>query len=194
MPTTTRWRGWAARSSSAPRSRRKKRPPAEPEDPLSAYGHSALSTRHSDMPRYLSPEWVQAFNAALSDLDLTAAIESAGAGSLTASDGVFAVAQVVTNAPDDIGAPGGEVRTVLSVNHDGVTMTLDPTSSLPTDVTIVVAYADALAIARGELDAADALATGRVRVRGELAVLVAGQSVLNAASALLGTSLVELTD
>ena len=73
-------------------------------------------------------------------------------------------------------------------------MTLDPTSSLPTDVTIVVDYADALAIARGELDAADALATGRVRVRGELAVLVAGQSVLNAASALLGTSLVELTD
>jgi putative sterol carrier protein len=73
-------------------------------------------------------------------------------------------------------------------------MTLDPTSSLPTDVTIVVDYPDALAIARGELDAADALATGRVRVRGELAVLVAGQSVLNAASALLGTSLVELTD
>jgi putative sterol carrier protein len=86
------------------------------------------------------------------------------------------------------------VRTVLSVNQDGVTMTLDPTASLPADVTIVVAYADALAIARGGLDAADALATGRVRVRGELAVLVAGQSVLNAASALLGTSLVDLTD
>jgi len=80
------------------------------------------------------------------------------------------------------------------VSQDGVSLTLDPTSSLPADVTIVVAYADALAIARGELDAADALATGRVRVRGELAVLVAGQSVLNAASALLGTSLVELTD
>ena len=62
------------------------------------------------MPRYLSPEWVQAFNAALSDLDLTDAIAAAGAGSLTASDGVFAVAQVVTNAPDDIGAPAGEVR------------------------------------------------------------------------------------
>jgi hypothetical protein len=146
------------------------------------------------MPRYLPPEWVQAFNAALSDLDLTAAIAAAGAGSLTASDGVFAVAQVVTNAPDDIGAPGAEVRNVLSVSQDGVSLTLDPTSSLPADVTIVVGYPDALAIARGGLDAADALATGRVRVRGELAVLVAGQSVLNAASALLGTSLVELTD
>jgi hypothetical protein len=146
------------------------------------------------MPRYLSPEWVQAFNVALSGLDLSAAIAAAGAGSLTASDGAFAVAQVVRNAPDDIGAPGDEVRTVLSVNQDGVTMTLDPTASLPADVTIVVGYADALAIARGGLDAADALATGRVRVRGELAVLVAGQSVLNAASALLGTSLVDLTD
>ena len=146
------------------------------------------------MPRYLSPEWVQAFNVALSGLDLSADIAAAGAGSLTASDGAFAVAQVVRNAPDDIGAPGDEVRTVLSVNQDGVTMTLDPTASLPADVTIVVGYADALAIARGGLDAADALATGRVRVRGELAVLVAGQSVLNAASALLGTSLVDLTD
>ena len=83
---------------------------------------------------------------------------------------------------------------MLSVNHDGVTMTLDPTSSLPANVTIVLGYDDALAIARGELDPADALATGRVRVRGELAVLVAGQSVLNAAAALLGTSLAELTD
>ena len=174
--------------------RPKRRPPAEPEDPLFGLPHRTLGLGHSDMPRYLSPEWVQAFNAALSDLDLTAAIAAAGAGSLTASDGVFAVAQVVTSAPDDIGAPAGEVRTVLTVDHDGVTITLDPTSSLPTDVTIVVGYADALAIARGELDPADALATGRVRVRGELAVLVAGQSVLNAASALLGTSLVELTD
>ena len=44
------------------------------------------------MPPYLSPEWVQAFNAALSGLDLSAAISAAGAGSLTASDGAFAVA------------------------------------------------------------------------------------------------------
>ncbi len=40
----------------------------------------------------------------------------------------------------------------------------------------------------------EALAAGRVRVRGELAVLVAGQSILNAASAALGRTLTDLTD
>jgi hypothetical protein len=140
------------------------------------------------MPRYLSPEWVQAFNAALSGLDLSAAITAAGAGSLTASDGAFAVAQVVTDGPD------GEVRTVLAVDEGGVTMTIDPDATRPANVTIVLSYDDALAVARGTLDPADALATGRVRVRGELAVLVAGQSVLNVAGALLGTSLADLTD
>jgi hypothetical protein len=140
------------------------------------------------MPRYLSPEWVQEFNAALSGLDLSAAIAAAGAGSITASDGTFAVAQVVTDGPD------GEVRTVLAVDEGGVTMSLDPDGALPANVTIVLSYDDALAVARGRLDPADALATGRVRVRGELAVLVAGQAVLNAAGALLGTSLADLTD
>jgi SCP-2 sterol transfer family len=140
------------------------------------------------MPRYLSLQWVQAFNAALSGLDLSAAIAAAGAGSLTASDGAFAVAQVVTDGPD------GEVRTVLAVDERGVSMTLDPDAALPADVTIVLSYDDALAVARGGLDPAEALATGRVRVRGELAVLVAGQSVLNAAGVLLGTSLADLTD
>ena len=49
-------------------------------------------------------------------------------------------------------------------------------------------------MARGELDPADALAAGRVRVRGDLAALVAGQDVLAAAAARLGTDLEDLTD
>ena len=48
--------------------------------------------------------------------------------------------------------------------------------------TIVLGYPEALAMARGELDPADALAAGRVRVRGDLAALVAGQDVLAAAA------------
>ncbi len=138
------------------------------------------------MPRYLSPEWVQAFNAALSDLDLTPAVDVAGAGSLTASQGTFAVAQVVTGAPAGIGAPGGEVRTVLSFEGGRVALALDPAAARPADVTMVLGYGTALSIARGELEPADALATGRVRVRGELAVLVDAQSVLNTAAARLG--------
>jgi hypothetical protein len=146
------------------------------------------------MPRYLSPEWVQAFNAALSELDLSAAIDAAGAQSLTASEGAFAVAQVVTDAPEGVGASEGQVRTVLTVDEGRATLALDPTASLPVQVTIALGYDDALSMARGALDPADALAAGRVRVRGELAVLVAGQAVLNAAAALLGASLADLTD
>ncbi len=140
------------------------------------------------MARYLSPEWVHAFNAALSGLDLSAAIAEAGTGSLTASDGPFAVAQVVSDAPD------GRVRTVLSVDADGVRLESDPDDKVPSNVTIMVYYDDALAMASGRLDPADALATGRVRIRGELAVLVAGQAILAAAAVQLGGSLVDLTD
>ena len=57
----------------------------------------------------------------------------------------------------------------------------------------MLAYPDALAMAHGELDPADALAAGRVRVRGDLAALVAGQDVLAAAAA-RSAELAELTD
>jgi hypothetical protein len=150
------------------------------------------------MPPYLSPAWVQAFNDALAGLDLRDAIAAAGAGSLTASSGSFRVAQVVRDAPAPGGAAGvgsvGEVRTVLTVDDGRISLTADPDGTLPANVTIVVTYADAMAIARGEIDPADALAAGSVRVRGELAVLVAGQTVLNAASAALGQTLTDLTD
>ncbi len=146
------------------------------------------------MPPYLSPAWVEAFNAALEGLDLSAAIAAAGAGSLTVSQGNFSVAQVVTDAPADVMSSGVSVRTVLAVDDGHITFTSDPDASLASNVTIALPYADALAIARGELDPADALAAGRVRVRGELAVLVAGQAILNAASVALGQTLTELTD
>jgi hypothetical protein len=140
------------------------------------------------MARYLSPEWVQAFDAALAPLDLTEAIGAAGAGSLKASDGAFAVAHVVT------GGPQGPVRLVLTVADGRARLALDPDEALPVDVTIVLDHAEALAMARGALQPADALAAGRVRVRGDLAALVAGQSVLAAATAMLGSALDDLTD
>jgi hypothetical protein len=140
------------------------------------------------MARYLSPEWVQAFNTALGALDLSKAITDAGTGSLTAADGTFAVAQVVTDGPD------GPLRTVFSVADGRATFESDLDETLPSNVTIVLRYDDALAIARGDLDPADALAAGRVRVRGELAVLVAGQSVFAVAAAQLGPALTDLTD
>jgi hypothetical protein len=143
---------------------------------------------------------VQAFNAALAGVDLTDAIAAAGANSVTAAQGSFAIAQIVTGEPrdgvagDGTASPHVIARTVLTVADGGLRYQSDPTGTVPADVTMVVAYDDAVAIARGELDPADALAAGRVRVRGELAVLVAGQVVLNAASAALGTALTDLTD
>jgi hypothetical protein len=151
------------------------------------------------MARYLTPEWVQAFDRALAGLDLTEAIAAAGAASLTASLGAFAVAQVVTGVPGDADPAdpdvgGDTVRTVLTVGEGRVSLVSDPDGTLPANVTIVLAYPDALAMAAGELDPADALANGRVRVRGELAVLVAGQSVLAAAARQLGPDLAALSE
>jgi hypothetical protein len=145
------------------------------------------------MARYLSPEWVASFDAALGALDLSDAIAAAGAGSLAAADGAFSVAQVVRGVP----GPGGadvEVRVVLTVADGRAHLALDPEGRVGSTATIVLGYPDALSLARGELDPADALAAGRVRVRGDLAALVAGQDVLAAAAAQLGTELAELTD
>jgi hypothetical protein len=142
------------------------------------------------MARYLSPEWVRSFDAALASLDLHDAIEEAGAASLLAADGAFSVAQVVDDAPE------GTVRTVLTVADGHAHLALDPdgSASAGADVTLVLGYADAWAMAQGELEPADALADGRIRVRGDLSALVAAQGVLGAASAQLGSTFRDLTD
>ena len=147
------------------------------------------------MAQYLSPEWVQAFDAALGALDLTDAVAAAGQGSLVAADGVFSVAQLVQGVPADLGL-GPEVRVVLSVAEGRAHLSLDDDGAPGTEATATIAlgYADALALALGRLDPADALSQGRVRVRGDLAALVAGQEVLAAAASRLGTTLSDLTD
>ena len=146
------------------------------------------------MARYLSPEWVASFDAALRGLDLTEALAAAGEGSLAAADGAFSVAQVVSGVPGGDGGNGSVVRTVFSVTEGSARLVLDPEDEQPATATIVLGYDAALAMARGELDPADALAAGRVRVRGDLAALVAGQALLAAAAEQLGTSLDGLTD
>ena len=146
------------------------------------------------MSRYLSPEWVESFDAALGALDLSDAVTAAGAGSLAAADGRFSVVQIVTGVPEDVQAGGGDVHLVLTVADGRARLGLDPGGTLGGTATIVLGYAEALAMARGELDPADALAAGRVRVRGDLAALVAGQDVLAEAAARLGADLEGLTD
>ena len=139
------------------------------------------------MPPYLSPAWVESFDAALGLLDLSDAIAAAGTGSLAAADGRFSVVQVVTGVPDEVQPGGGDVHLVLTVAEGRARLALDPVGTLGGTATIVLGYPEALAMARGDLDPADALASGRVRVRGDLAALVAGQDVLAEAAARLGT-------
>jgi len=146
------------------------------------------------MARYLSPEWVASFDAALGALDLSDAVAAAGAGSLAAADGTFSVAQVVTGVPGGTGEAADEVRVVLTVADGRARLALDPGHERAGTATIALTYADALAMARGELDPADALAAGRVRVRGDLAALVAGQDILAEAGRRLGADLTGLTD
>ncbi len=132
------------------------------------------------MPVFYSPEWVAAFNAAIADLD----VSSVDAGpSLAVTDGGFRVAHVVHDGPGD-----REIRVILALADGRLAMGLesadDPTND-PVNVTLSLSYQDAAALSRGEVDPATLVGTGRVRVRGDLSVLVAGQALLAAASSQL---------
>ena len=126
------------------------------------------------MPRYLSPEWVQEFDAAVSDHVLA---EPGDATGLVGSTGTFTVRQVVT------GAPGGDVVLVLRVEEGRLRLALDEPGDAGdadpgADVTVSLAYGDAAALSAGDLPIGDALASGRIRVRGDLSVLVDAQRLL----------------
>jgi len=126
------------------------------------------------VPRFLSPEWVDTFDAALEGVVLPDLGEDAG---IAAAEGRFTVAQEVRGGPD------GEVTLLMTADAGSLRMALvdGARSELRPDVTIVVSYQDAAALSTGELRAADAITAGRIRVRGDLSVLAAGQAMLVAA-------------
>jgi len=132
------------------------------------------------VPQFLSPAWADEFNAALHGV----ALGPAGTeGSLVASGGRFCVRQVVTDVPPD----GRTVQTILAVEGGAAQLTLgDPglaDGGGGPDVVVTLPYEMAAAISKGELHPTEALGTGAIRVRGDLAVLVASQAVLAAAAA-----------
>ncbi|HEY5110049.1 MAG TPA: SCP2 sterol-binding domain-containing protein [Acidimicrobiales bacterium] len=125
------------------------------------------------MPRFLTPEWVTGFNAALEGVALPAPGPEAG---LAAADGRFTVAQEVRGTPD------GDVRLLLRTESGALALEVGPLGSGgDADVTIALGYDDAAALATGALSRAEALNAGRIRVRGDLSVLAAGQELLVAA-------------
>jgi hypothetical protein len=126
------------------------------------------------VPRFLTPEWVVGFNSALEGLALPAPGPDAG---LAAADGCFTVAQEVSGTPD------GDVRLLLRTSGGALVLEIDPPVGDGADVTIALDYEDATALATGGLSPAEALNAGRIRVRGDLSVLAAGQELLRAARA-----------
>ncbi len=137
------------------------------------------------MARFLSPAWAEEYNSALAGVELPGPGPDAG---LAAADGHFTVAQEVHGAPD------GDVTLLLSADGGRLRLRVEPTEDTPTgggrpvgdpDVTIALSYADAAALAKGELVPAQALNDGRIRVRGDLSVLVAGQDMLDTARRLV---------
>jgi putative sterol carrier protein len=134
------------------------------------------------MARFLSPEWVAALNHALEGVVVDGPGPAAG---LAAVGGRFTVAQEVR------GTPAGDVRLHLRVEDGSLHFMLSGlTDEVPigqegsvetADVTVTLSYEDAAALSKGELAPAEALNAGKIRVRGDLSVLVASQSMLESA-------------
>lgn len=126
-----------------------------------------------------------AFNQAVAGVTLP---EPGPADGLVASSGSFAMRQVVHGGPD------GECRTVLRVHDGKLSMEVEePGAELAADITVSLSWDDARALSAGRFAAAEAIAGGRVKVRGDLSVLGAAQGVLAAVAPAL-SQLREQTD
>jgi hypothetical protein len=113
--------------------------------------------------RYLSPAWIEAAGAAVAGDDrLRAALAGV----------TLTVEQVVT------GAPGGDAVWSLSVEDGKVSLTAGPAPR--PDLRLTTDYATAAAVAAGELGAQRAFVDGRLRVGGDLSLLITHQRALAA--------------
>lgn len=105
------------------------------------------------MVRFLSPEWVE--------------LQARLAADLPERPGASAVLQVVVT-----GAPDGEVAYVQRI-EDGRLAAASVGRDEGADVTLTQTHVDAVAIAKGELDANAAFMQGRIKVAGNMGSLMA---------------------
>jgi putative sterol carrier protein len=111
--------------------------------------------------RYLSPEWIDAAGRALAG--------DAGLKDATV-DLQLTLEQVVTEGP------AGTVRWHVAIDHGRVEMAEG--SAPAADLRFTTTYATAAAIASGTLEAQRAFAEGKLRVGGDLSLLVAHHRTL----------------
>lgn len=105
------------------------------------------------MPRFLSPEWLEH--------------QRSLASALPVRPGATARLQVVVT-----GGPDGDV-VYTQVIEDGQLVASSLGADGSADVTLTQSYPDAVAIAKGELDANAAFMQGRVKVVGNMGALMA---------------------
>jgi putative sterol carrier protein len=101
--------------------------------------------------KYLSPDWIDAYNAAMADDDAVR----------KALKGKSAVIQMlVTDAPD------GEVHYSLRIGDGTASVSLGDASDA--EVTIRQSYETSAQVNRGELDGAKAFTQGKVKITGKM--------------------------
>jgi putative sterol carrier protein len=133
--------------------------------------------------RFLTEEWIDQFNAALDGVVLPLPGPDAG---LAAAKGSFVVVEEIHDAPDGdlsvtLTAESGRLRLSRRAGGGRDDVDRDDRHDEQADVTIVLAYHDAVALSAGELTPAEAVGSGRIRVRGDLSVLASAHSMLDAA-------------
>ena len=136
---------------------------------LAATGPTARTGVVADPLRYLSPRWFEEVNqAACTSAELRAA--TAGAR--------VTIQQVVVDGPE------GDVRYWVRVD-DG-TVEAGRGDAHDADATVSQSYETAVAVSRGDLGVEAALQAGRIRLSGDIAVLVRHQAALGAVGGALG--------
>ena len=127
------------------------------------------------VPRFLTPEWVAGFNAALEGVVLPGARARCrpGRGRRPVHRGPGGPGHARRRRP-----PGAARRRRALPSRSARWTGRAAADDGDADVTIALDYEDAAALATGELSPAEALTGGRIRVRGDLSVLAAGQELL----------------
>ncbi len=114
------------------------------------------------MARYLSPEWLEQVNdAARANEELADVVGGVR----------LVLQQVVTEGPE------GDIRYAVRI-EDG-TVAVVPGDAPDADVTVTEDHDTAVALHRGELRAAHAFMTGRIRVSGNTQALLGAQAALH---------------
>lgn len=102
--------------------------------------------------KYLSPEWIDAYNAAMADDD---AVHKALKGKSAV------IQMVVADAP-----AGGEIRYSLRIGDGTASVSLGDADDA--EVTIRQSYETSAQVNRGELDGAKAFTQGKVKISGKM--------------------------